>query len=131
MYLLLTSFFLSLVGITFMVGRKLVLLKNGNITEAEEGIELLNIKELKQNVFKSIKKYEHIVLVAVVRFYIKTVGVIKIVYRIIKSKIKSIYRKKQKDGGEKVEVSKFLKVVSEYKQKIREIKHQIKEEENL
>ncbi|MDO8659497.1 MAG: hypothetical protein Q7K54_02750 [Candidatus Parcubacteria bacterium] len=131
MYLLLTSFFLSLIGITFMVGRKLVLLKNGNITATEENAELLNIKELRQNAFQNIKKYEHIVLVAIVRFYIKTVGLIKIIYKIIKSKIKSIHRKKQKNGGEKVEVSKFLKVVSEYKQKIREIKHQIKEEEKL
>ena len=131
MYLLLTSFFLSLIGITFMVGRKLILLKNGNITTTEETTEFLNIKELKQATFQNIKKYEHIVLVAVVRFYIKTVGLIKIVYKIIKAKIKNIYRKRPKDGEDKIEVSKFLKVVSEYKQKIREIKHQIKKEENL
>ncbi len=115
-----------------MVGRKLVLLKNGNITTTEESeIELINLKELKQSVFQTIKKYEHGVLVAIVRFYIKTVGLIKILYKIIKSKIKNIFRKKHKDGSEKTEVSKFLKVVSEYKRKIREIKHQIKEEENL
>ena len=92
MYLLLTSFFLSLIGITFMVGRKLILLKNGNITTTEETTEFLNIKELKQATFQNIKKYEHIVLVAVVRFYIKTVGLIKIVYKIIKAKMKNIYK---------------------------------------
>lgn len=132
MYLLFTSFFISLIGIIFMVSRKLVLLKNGNIASIEEGeVELINLKELKHNTFQNIKKYEHIVLVAIVRFYIKTVGLIKIVYKIIKSKIKKLHRKKHKDHSEKVEVSKFLKVVSEYKQKIREIKHQIHEEDKL
>ena len=48
----------------------------------------------------------------------------------IKIRVKNIAKKR--NGGhwpEKNEVSKFLKMISEYKRKIREIKHQIKEEE--
>ena len=132
MYLLLISFFLSLIGIIFMVGRKLVLLKNGNITTTEENeTEFLNLKELKQVTFQNIRKYEHIVLVTVLRFYIRSLNFLKVAYEKIETKIKNIRRKRQKDSSEKVEVSKFLKVVSEYKQRIREIKHRIHEEENL
>ncbi len=132
MYLLLISFFLSLLGIIFMVGRKLVLLKNGNITTTEENeTEFLNLKELKQVTFQNIRKYEHMVLVTVLRFYIRSINFLKVAYEKIETKIKNIRRKRQKDSSEKVEVSKFLKVVSEYKQRIREIKHRIHEEENL
>ena len=50
----------------------------------------------------------------------------------MKNKIKKVNKKNQANGkaGEKVEVSKFLKMMSDYKQKIREIRHKIKEEEN-
>ena len=34
-------------------------------------------------------------------------------------------------NGEKKEISKFLKIIGDYKNKIREIKHRIKKEENL
>lgn len=130
MHLLLISFFISLLAIIFMIGRKLVLLKNGNIATMEQSdIEFINLKELRHNTFKNIKKYEHIVLVAVVRFYIKLINLLKNIYHIVKTTIRSFRKRKQ--GNEEKEVSKFLKVVSEYKQKIREIKHQIHEEDKL
>ena len=108
MYLLLISFFLSLLGIIFMVGRKLVLLKNGNITTTEENeTEFLNLKELKQVTFQNIRKYEHMVLVTVLRFYIRSINFLKVAYEKIETKIKNIRRKRQKDSSEKSKFPNF------------------------
>jgi hypothetical protein len=53
-------------------------------------------------------------------------------YQEIKIKLKERQeRKLSKNGNKKAEPNKFLKTISEYKRKIRRIKHQIKEEENL
>jgi RAB protein geranylgeranyltransferase component A len=56
-------------------------------------------------------------------------------YKAIKTKlVNRINKSKNNIAGElpeKREVSKFLKMVSEYKHKIKKIKHQILEEENI
>lgn len=130
MYLLLTSFFISLFSITFMIGRKLVLLKNGNITELEtQEFEFPNLKELRHSTIQNLKKYGKIALIVIIRSYLRSKNFLKNKYQILKIEVKKIHRKRNAEG--KTEVSKFLKTMSEYKQKIREIKHQIKEEENL
>jgi hypothetical protein len=50
---------------------------------------------------------------------------------VLKIKVKEILTKRSKNKVEKTEPNKFLKMISEYKHKIKKIKHQIKEEENL
>lgn len=130
MYLLLTSFFISLFSITFMVGRKLVLLKNSDTTTLEtQEFEFPNLKELKHSTIQNFKKCEKIALIIIIRSYLRSKNFLKNKYKILKIEVKKIHRKRHAEG--KTEVSKFLKTISEYKHKIREIKHQIKEEENL
>lgn len=130
MYLLLTSFFISLFSITFMVGRKLVLLRNSDTATLEtQEFEFPNLKELKHNTTQNFKKCGKIALIVIIRSYLRSKNFLKNKYQILKIKVRKIHRKRNAEG--KTEVSKFLKTMSEYKQKIREIKHQIKEEENL
>lgn len=137
MYFILILFFGSLFGITFMIGRKLLMLQNGQASyrdNAETFLKAQYFEELKHSAIKTIKKHRYTGLVTIVRIYVRSSNFIKDKYEQIKIKIKNIYHKKIKNKSEekeKQEVPKFLKIISEYKNKIREIRHKIKEEENL
>jgi hypothetical protein len=130
MYFLLILFFGSLLGITFMIGRKLLVLQNGQMTykeSAETFLEAQHLERLKHAAIKTIKKHSYNGLVLIIRLYFRGTNLLRKKYQAIKIKIKNIRSKNKND--EKKEVSKFLKMISEYKQKIRVIKHKIKEEE--
>ena len=120
-----------------MIGRKLLMLQNGQASyrdNAETFLKAQYFEELKHSAIKTIKKHRYTGLVTIVRIYVKSSNFIKDKYEQVKIKIKNIYHKKigrETEIKEKQEVPKFLKIVSEYKNKIREIKHKIKEEENL
>jgi hypothetical protein len=114
-----------------MIGRKLLMLQNGQIFEEEEIVlKTPFLEEWKYLTIKNIKKYHHAGLVATIRFYVRSSNFLKNKYQTVKIKVKNM-RGKKPNGDEKKEVNKFLKMISEYKHKIREIKHKIKEEENL
>lgn len=133
MYIILILFFGSLLGITFMIGRKLVLLKRGRASMTEEiMLDIPYLTKWKDEIVKNIKKYGHTSLVATLRFYVRLNNFSKNRYQKLKSKLKNTDKNQnqQNDGTvEKIESSKFLKMISEYKHKIREIKHKIHEEE--
>ena len=137
MYFLLILFFGSLFGITFMIGRKLLMLQNGQISyrdSAETFLKAQYFEELKHSAIKTIKKHRYTGLVTIVRVYLRSSNFIKDKYEKVKIKIINLFYKKTDSNNkikEKQEVPKFLRIISEYKNKIREIKHKIKEEENL
>lgn len=129
MYFLLILFFGSLFAITFMIGRKLMMIQNGQALPREEFLsKTLYLEEWKQATVKKIQRSSHIVLVITIRLYVRSTNLIKDKYQKIKTKAKDLKGKKLHEY-EKKEVSKFLKKISEYKQKIRKIKHKIHEEE--
>ncbi len=129
MYFLLILFFSSLFGITFMIGRKLIMLPNLQISNKEDIVFKTHyIEELKYITIKSIKKHSYNILVSVIRLYIRSLDFTKRKYKNIKN---SFIEKINNNSSNKKEISKFLKVVSDYKYKIREIKDRVKEEENL
>ncbi|KKQ07916.1 MAG: hypothetical protein US18_C0005G0003 [Parcubacteria group bacterium GW2011_GWB1_36_5] len=131
MYLLLILFFTSLFSIIIMIGRKLPALEQKQISNQEEILfELPFLKEVKHITIKGMKKHGYAGLVAIVRFYIRSTNFLKNKYEEIRLKIKNRGNRNHA-GDEKREISKFLKIIGEYKQKIREIKHRIKKEENL
>ena len=128
-YFLLILFFGSLLGIIFMIGRKLVIIQGNS--------EIVNIKEdpyleeWKHATVKNIKKYSYLLLVAIIRTYVHSSNFIKLKYQELKIKIKEKFGKNKEDAETKKEASKFLKMISEYKHKIRKIRRQIKEEEKI
>ena len=135
MFILIILFFISLAGISIMIGRKLVLLRKGQITvQGDFSIQPPDPHQIRFIIIRNTKKYGYILLVATIRFSMKSSRIVKSKYEAIKNKTKNITRKyiphKEKEIKEK-EVSKFLKMVTEYTHKIRKIKHKIKEEENL
>lgn len=131
MYFLLILFFGSLFGITFMIGKKVVILQDGQILHRDEILKDSSLEEWKHIAVQNLKKYSYTGLVKIIRFYVHFSDFLKIKYQTIKIKVKNMYVKKlQKKEIEKPEINKFLKMISEYKYKIRRIKHQIKEEES-
>jgi hypothetical protein len=131
MYFLLILFFGSLFGITFMIGRKLMVLQEGVVVHHNENLLKDSYEEWKRSVAKNFKKYSYLGLVATIRFYIHSLNFAKKQYEVVKIKAKDMIAKKSKNNDKKIEPNKFLKMISEYKHKIRKIRHQIKEEENL
>ncbi|OGI60085.1 hypothetical protein A2641_02855 [Candidatus Nomurabacteria bacterium RIFCSPHIGHO2_01_FULL_37_25] len=131
-YFLLILFFTSLFSIIFMIGKKLFLLQNGQIitSNIEVLFRISHLEKIKLFTIKNIKKYGHILLVEILRSYIRFSNFLKNKYQEIKIKIKTLGKKNNPNGEEK-EISKFLRIIGDYKNKIREIKHKIKKEENL
>ena len=131
MYFLLILFFVSFFGIIIMIGRKLVLLRNGQVLAREEILfGIPHIEKVKDLFIKNLKKYGHISLVMTIRFYVRSTNLLKNKYGEIKIKIRDMTQKSlHGNSSEKTEVSKFLKMILDYKRKIREIKHKIHEEE--
>ncbi|MEK7471249.1 MAG: hypothetical protein AAB623_01200 [Patescibacteria group bacterium] len=134
MYFPLILFFGSLFGIIFMIWRKLLMLQNGQILNKEETLlETAYLEELKHLTIKNIKRHGYTGLVTIIRLYIKSSNFIKNKNKQIKIKIKDKLSKHSSrlngDLPKSQEIPKFLKIISEYKQKIREIKHKIREEE--
>ena len=133
-YFVLILFFASLISIIFMIGKKLVLIKNGK-HEVQEGVsfEIPYLEETKGLLFRNIKRYEHLSLVAMVRSYVQLTNFLKNKHEEVKTKITHKFHRNTKllesDTSGKQEASKFLKMISDYKHKITEIKHKIHEEE--
>ncbi|HBB49272.1 TPA: hypothetical protein DEQ22_03025 [Candidatus Nomurabacteria bacterium] len=132
MYLLLTLFFISLAGIIFMVGKKLVMFQNGQLSREKKVLsEIQYLEEWKHLTVKNIKRHGYVALVTIIRFYVQSSNLLKNKYQEAKIKIKNMRDKKLNGNpAQKQEISNFLKIISEYKHKIRQIKHRIKEEES-
>jgi len=133
MYFPLILFFVSLIGITVMIGKKLVLLRNQPviITEEEFIIQLPDLKDLRHSLTQKTKKVSYIILVRIFRLSIRSSKFLKHKYNQSTDKIKHLIRKyvpKHKETQK--EVSGFLKKVSEYKNRVKEIKDKVREEEN-
>src|SRR5258708_2174422 len=133
MYILFILFFTSLLGILLMIGRKLLVLENvGELEKRELPFRMGHMEEMRIIGRDMIKSYGYAVLVLILKLYIKTLNLGRYAYERSKGEIKinvDKWNKKRQDAmGDKRE-SKFLKMIGEYKEKIREIKHKIIEEE--
>ena len=125
---ILIMFFISLAGISVMIGRKLILLKKGQIENTEKILfKIPNLEEAKYFTVKNAKKYGYLTLVLILRFSIQFSNFLKRKHKEIKIKTEGIINKyfPQKEK----EVSKFLKMVLDYKNKIAKIRDKIIEEE--
>ena len=136
MYILLILFFGSLVAIIFMISRKLILIKNGGIPYHEEAfLKTPYMEEWKYLTIEKMKKHGYSILVGTIRVYVRGVSFIKNKYQEGKEKVLRTFAKSEgalaNSAAHKEKVNGFLKMISEYKRKIRILKHKIKEEENL
>jgi len=138
MYFFFILFFISLAIISFMIGRKLLLLNNieghsaHNATETFLS-EILDFNKIKKLAIEGFEKGVHTLIWVILKIYIVSLNFINKKRKEIIVKIKNRLNKNRHDNivEEKKEVSKYLKIISEYRQKIRHIKHKIKEEEGI
>lgn len=136
MNLSLILFFLSLTGIIVMIWRELVLVKNGQAARMQHQHALAtDLQNLKHLTIKNTKKFGYIAVFEILRFSIKSSNLIKVKSKLIINELVKKFTKNKEDSLEEVlekkEVSKYLRVISEYRQKIRQMKHRIKEEEGI
>lgn len=94
---------------------------------------LPDFNKIKRLTRRGLRRYGFIALVIVIKIYVKISLFSKQKFESAKSGIIKMLRKNKRLGleesFEKREVSGFLKMVSEYKHKVRSIKHKIIEEE--
>ncbi len=136
MYLPLILFFLSLAGIIVMVGRKLVLVRNGHVVKILHSHPLVpDLERMRIFTVKAVKKSGYVMIFVVIKSYLLSLKFIKDKWKEILSKITEVLAKKNNETGNtsngNKEASRYLRVISEYREKIRKMKHKIKEEEGI
>ena len=138
MPIFLILFFGSLTGIIFMIAKKLLFLKQEEEPSSYEEsffIEVLDLEKLKHLSIKNLKIGGHALVWATLRTYIISLNFMnkkrKEIGKKIKEKIHKYKKHHQDNSTEKKEPSKYLKMISEYQQKIKRLKHRIKEEEGI
>lgn len=134
MILILILFFVSLAGIILMIGKKLILERAilENMAIEKTILDIPRLGKIKDISIKRIRKYSFVLLVITIRYYVKSSNFLKKQSKgmVEKVKTKLIRKNNLSESNEKQEVSGFLKMISDYKQKVKRIKKIIKEEEN-
>lgn len=115
-----------------MVGKRVKLLRKGLVTPVGEfPWRVPETHEVKHIASKNLRRYSYVILVIIIRSYIKGSDFVKNKYGKIKDKVADNIDKRfnKSNNGEPKEASRFLKMISEYKDKVKEIKQKIREEE--
>ncbi len=138
MYLPLILFFISLAGISTLLYRRVIILERSGVAvreiDGEFFFDVPDLHEVQYVIVKKIKQYGYVALVLTIRVYIRSSKIMDSLYKEAMNSISAVYKKyiqKKNPESKPKEVSKFLKMVSEYKHKIAEIKERVKEEEGF
>ncbi len=129
-------FFASLLGLGIMLGKKLALLRAGTLevkTAAEPHPFVPDWEKLKELVQKHARRYGYQATVTAVRIYVRSSNLFKAKALELRDKVAKLAEQyggsKNGASSEPKEVNKFLRLISDYKNKVRAIKHKIHEEE--
>ena len=133
MTLLLTLFFVSLLGTIGMVGRKLSLVPTETHQQRQsDSFEIPHFDALKDMGTQSVKKYAYATLVLSLKLYIRSTNMLKYQYLELEKQIKNARTKHlspEELKAKEEKASRFLDKISEYKYRIRKIKRKIAAEE--
>lgn len=134
MKIFLILFFVSLVGIVFMIWRKMK--KSEEVLIEEEILnddlsEIPYMDEIKYVTVKKMKEYGYVVLLSSIRMSMKSSHIVKKASKEVAQIVKKTILKKNPESEDPQEVSKFLQLVGDYKRKLKKIKKKIREEEGL
>lgn len=117
-----------------MISRKLFSNNKNEIEQIERTplFETHNLQEIKQLIINNSRIFGHKSLLFILRIYIISSNFIKQKKNLLISKIKAKLNKNKIEGEEtNTDPSKFIKIVSEYKHKVRKMTHRIKKEEGI
>jgi hypothetical protein len=137
MLVYLIFFFVSLIGIGLMLGRKVSLVRG--IESHPAPMQILDhpfipdFETVKHVTNTHARKFGFLTLVVLIRYYVKISIWLRVKYEMVKMRIRSFRRRKNKMGEviTEAEENAFLKMISEYKYRIREIRDRIHEEEKI
>lgn len=134
MYPIFILFFISLAGIIFMIGRKLAPVRSGLMAQVSDVHPFVpDLQKMRRFGYYRIRKYEHLALVSILRNYVRFANFVKLEYRDVSQTIQKFWGSKiakKNKNGRVDEPNKFLGMISDYKKKVRYIKHRISEEES-
>lgn len=134
MYTLFILFFISLFGIIFMIGHKLAPVRSGQVALTDDVHPFVpDLKKIRRFGYYRVRKYEHMLLVLVLRSYVRFSNFMKHEFEDVKETTMYFWNKKiakKNINGTVDEPSKFLEMITDYKNKVRHIKHRITEEES-
>lgn len=138
MTLFIILFFISLLGITFLIGRRLFLIYNGTLSNnriiGDFAFEVADLENVKDITTQKMKKYGYVLLVNTIRVYVKSGITLKNIYTKTTTKAYDIHNKyfKKNESYDNIKpTSSFLSTIGEYKKKIGKITKEIKEEHGL
>lgn len=134
MYTFLFLFLVALIGIAVMLGRKVALVRG----QEAEPVEILDhpfipdAEKLKEITNTHLRRFGFLALVVLIRYYVKISIWLRVKSEMLKMRIKN-FRRKTRNGEiiTPTEENAFLKMISDYKTKIREIKDRIHEQEKI
>lgn len=130
MNLFIVLFFVSLVGIIFMIGRKLRLLGNGHTLPPEHAsLQVPRFDEIHNTAERIMKRLGYFLLVEIIRVYVRLAEASKKGWTQLKARFQKTIGSVEEPSVK--QPSKFLKAIAEYKHRIGKIKKEVKEEENL
>src|SRR3989344_2793141 len=124
MTILISLFFISLISIAIMFEKKLALLKNQSESITEKGtptLEMPYVVEIKDITIRKVKRAGYLGLVTIIRLYFRSLNFLKYKYDKLKDLTKNIHKNTTNDI-EKKEINRFLKIISDYKNKNRKKK---------
>ena len=121
----------SLLGIIIMIGRKMRRALEGAAANLEEDHPLVpELQKIKDLAHRTARRLGYLSLVLLIRLHFKSSKLLREQYSEFKTKVKNrLMKEPGNEPGNSAPSSKFLKIVSEYKHKVRRIKHRIREEE--
>lgn len=130
MTLVLILFFIALIGLVIMIMKRVFLIRAGSRIIINDDPYLPPVHEVKHIFVKNTRQYSLIIISIILRTSIRTYIILKRKGNEIARKIINKYNKSTaKLAPEKREVNRFLKGISEYKNKIKNLKEKIIEEE--
>ncbi len=136
MQTLLILFFGSLLGMTLMIGRKVMALQTEDNRKLHlDGFvfEIPHLDSFQEATTKELKKYGYATLVMTLKAYVKSTNMLKEQYKDLITLLENAKNRNIPENQLKAvedKASSFLGMITEYKNKIRKIKHRIAEEES-
>jgi hypothetical protein len=118
-----------------MIFRKVMILETKErrqLSGVDFPFEIPHLDDMRSSLVKEVRKYGYATLVLTLRAYVKSVNLLKEQYEEVAKKIESARRKNMSPAElirHENRASQFLDMISDYKHKIKKIKHKIAEEE--
>lgn len=123
-------FLASLFGIVFMITRKLRLLSTGQAMPEGEHLQMPRFEDLGKIALVLLRRFGYFLLVESIRVYVRLGAAWRRDWEKLKVRIKAKLETHSATAGLKHK-NKFLQMLADYKRRVKHIKEQVREEEDI